>query len=82
MKRQRKTTAAPKPKRKPSGEVCNNYLKICPMAGKCDNCRNRALRPNKYTGKAELVCRKNNDINGDHYACFVCSEESKCKRYD
>lgn len=62
--------------------VCVNYVKPCPLANKCDNCKHRAMKITYVDGEKQTVikCRKGNDTEGEKSKCFECSSEGyRCK---
>lgn len=58
--------------------VCVNYARPCSLAGRCANCKHRAMRRD-----GSIACKLGHDVNGNTDHCFVCtSEGSRCKNDD
>lgn len=77
MRRSKRVVKAASEKKHKDWATCNNYLKPCPIALKCANCKNRGFR----RSDGSIYCRAGNDEAGDRTKCFICGDESKCKRY-
>lgn len=81
MKQKKKKQQQQKKQRFPrSWAECNDYLRPCPTAQKCDNCKNRGFRIRD--GVAQVYCKTQGNIEGDHFACFVCNMGTKCRGKD
>ncbi|MCM1297622.1 MAG: hypothetical protein NC311_18950 [Muribaculaceae bacterium] len=69
-------------KNKKNLRVCANYGKPCPLANKCDNCRNRLMKFVFVDGVKQTIikCKKGNDTEGEKSKCFDCASEGyRCK---
>lgn len=57
--------------------VCVNYARPCSLAGRCANCKHRAMR------RDGIGCKLGHDVNGNTDLCFVCTSEGvRCKNDD